>query len=474
MPIAAVPNYMQQDDPEFYLSAPPGHRFLLYFPVWGENQDTGQIDWRVKDRVPKIDKKTGNQKTGKYGPEWEDLSNKQYACNIAAGRAPVFDPERPRKRKPKSDAGLKPWRHLMEELRARQSVLAESLSAQNVVKLSAIAIAPFTTGLGNEHPLENGFAFLWPYGLPYLPGSGVKGVLRQAARELARGEWGETHGWSEEKTYMIQVGKERIALSVIDVLFGLESGDGEKEHVRGALSFWDVIPQIAGDSLMVEVMTPHQSHYYQQARESRSGGSTTPHDSGQPNPIFFLTVPPRSGFTFHVVCDTAHLTRLTARKCDDAPDLLAAGVDGEPRWKALVTAAFEHAFEWLGFGAKTAVGYGAMAKPEAETSGKAGTTSVRGAEAVKKATREVAQPRTQEITWPAAKLVFIPGTGEIKASFEGRTTAGLKGQEADALRAALGERASKLKKDRELKNVAVRVRIEGNMITLLGLTVPEQ
>jgi len=29
-------------------------------------------------------------------------------------------------------------------------------------------------------------------------------------------------------------------------------------------------------------------------------------------------------------------------------------------WKPLVQAAFMHAFDWLGFGAKTAVGYGAM------------------------------------------------------------------------------------------------------------------
>lgn len=40
-----------------------------------------------------------------------------------------------------------------------------------------------------EHLLENGFAFLNPYGLPYLPGSGVKGVLRQAAREVDKKSW---------------------------------------------------------------------------------------------------------------------------------------------------------------------------------------------------------------------------------------------------------------------------------------------
>jgi CRISPR-associated protein Cmr6 len=353
----------------------------------------------------------------------------------------------------------------MKALFDRQSALAET--ALNLLRLDAIAAAPFTTGLGNEHPLENGFAFLNPYGLPYLPGSGVKGVLRQAARELASGEWGERHGWSDERTYMLQVGKDRIPLSVIDVLFGLESGDGDTEHVRGALSFWDVIPQVAGDSLMVEIMTPHQSHYYQQ---KPAAGSTSPHDSGAPNPISFLTVPPGSAFTFHVVCNAAHLARLTQDRHDRAPDLLA---EGDTHWQILLKHAFLHAFDWLGFGAKTAVGYGAM-KTRHGVADHGQATSQEQAVTVGRRASGVALVQAQDTIWPTARLVLNPGTGEIKASFEGKTTAGLKGPEADALRAALGDRANKLKKDRELKNVAVRVRIEGNMTTLLGLATPEQ
>ncbi|HWO99019.1 MAG TPA: RAMP superfamily CRISPR-associated protein [Methylococcus sp.] len=79
----------------------------------------------------------------------------------------------------------------MKALADRQTALAATVPAEALLKLEATGVAPFTTGLGNEHPLENGFAFLNPYGLPYLPGSGVKGILRQAARELASGTWGE-------------------------------------------------------------------------------------------------------------------------------------------------------------------------------------------------------------------------------------------------------------------------------------------
>ncbi len=349
MPIAAVPAYLQEISPEFYLTAPPGHRFLLYFAAWGENQETGEVSWGMKDRVPRR-KRLRDGSFEQRG--WEDLPNDQWACTVAACKTPSFDEERPRKRRPSNDSGLEPWRPLMEGLRQRQGFLFDQDNADGL-RLEALATAPFTTGLGNEHPLENGFAFLNPYGLPYLPGSGVKGVLRQAARELAAGEWGDRHGWCTDDNLVLRVGNTDLPFSAIDALFGLQSADGASQHLRGALTFWDVIPQIKGDSLTVDIMTPHQGHYYQQKPDKKTGGSTTPHDSGQPIPICFLTLPPGSGFTFHVQCDLAHLNRI-------APELATEG-----RWKTMLEAAFAHAFTWLGFGAKTATGYGAMRIDEA-------------------------------------------------------------------------------------------------------------
>jgi len=176
-----------------------------------------------------------------------------------------------------------------------------------------------------EHPLENGFAFLNPYGLAYLPGSSIKGVLRRAAEELA-GELIETDcmGWTQD---------------AITTLFGLESEDRQKEHTRGILTFWDVLPKPARNSMSMEVMTPHYGGYYQ--------GESTPHDSGQPIPIVFLVVPEGAEFSFHLTCDIHRL-----------PEPLSA------TWQDLVRHAFTHAFDWLGFGAKTAVGYGAMKRDD--------------------------------------------------------------------------------------------------------------
>ncbi|EAR23050.1 type III-B CRISPR module RAMP protein Cmr6 [Nitrococcus mobilis] len=282
MAVAAVPAYLGQD----FSDAAPGHKFYLYFRVWD------RATWSVPDSAE---------------------------ADAARQAGTLSDDDRRR----------------MHALAERQAALAQSLLDQprrGLWQLPARSTAPFATGLGMEHPLENGFAFLSPYGLPYLPGSGIKGVVRQAARELTEGEFGEPNadGWSEP---------------AIDTLFGKPAADDEDTR-RGALAFWDAYPVPDKDkqALQVEIMTPHQTHYYT--------GGQSPHDSGSPNPIRFLAMPPGIRFSFYVECNRPLLEHLDAS--------LAAA----QRWQALLDAAFRHAFDWLGFGAKTAVGYGAMAVDE--------------------------------------------------------------------------------------------------------------
>lgn len=303
MPIAAVPKYLGSD----FKTASPGMRFGMYLQLWGINNRTHEPIWTTHDINYRV--------TGRNNEEREYRDENKTFCLQNASVLTDND------------------KTALVALERRQEALAKTCGETSLFIMAAQSIAPFTTGLGNEHPLENGFAFLNPYGLPYLPGSGVKGVLRQAARELANGQWDNPQGWSKES---------------IEVLFG---SDPEQELKRGVLSFWDVIPQIKGDHLAVDIMTPHQSHYYQ---NNPAAGSANPHESGQPNPICFLTVPPKSGFTFYVQCDLARLKKF-------APNLLEkeGGAQNE-LWRILLGRAFEHAFQWLGFGAKTAVGYGAM------------------------------------------------------------------------------------------------------------------
>lgn len=264
--IPAVPAYLG----EAFKDAAPGHRYSLYFSYW---------------------------KPGTWKPE-----DKQKA---QAAKSVIALPESSKVQ--------------MQAIIQRLAGLARRLPEPHRLEIYGRASAPFVTGMGIEHPLENGFAFLNPYGLPYLPGSGVKGVLRSAAQQMAQsGEAGWNPGW-------------------VDELFG-QAATLEDDGHRGALTFLDCVPKLPASGMALEIMTPHYSDYYQ--------GKGTPHDAGSPNPIVFLTVPAGSRFTFHVLVKPALLR---------SESLLDGG------WRAPLQAAFELAFEWIGFGAKTAVGYGAMA-----------------------------------------------------------------------------------------------------------------
>lgn len=371
---AAVPNYLPRQDFKY---ASPALRFGMYLSIWSAS-------WTKDDASAK-------QAWGKVTPLNPD--------DLRRGQALV----------------------------KRQQQLTAHLPADACLKIQGKAIAPFTTGLGNEHPLENGFAFLNPYGLPYLPGSGIKGVLRQAARELASGDWdalyGQPHGWSE---------------AAITALFGLESENSTSEHQRGALIFWDALPEIHGNQLHVEIMTPHQKHYYQEEQN--------PHDSGQPIPISFLTVPAGSTFNFYIQCNQQLLSTT-------APQLLQ-----NQHWQSLLQAAFEHAFNWLGFGAKTAVGYGAMINPEDEQRQQAAEQQQRLQESGIQIASEL---------WQNALLKEAhPGSGEILVAHADDPQRIAKGK----YYSLLSDKAKTRFKKKKKVLLDVQVTIQGNLFEITAIT----
>lgn len=410
MPIAAVPDYLGQE----FRSASPGMRFGMYLMLWGIDRRSKQTHWATHDIAYEIRGQDRQERAVKY-------ENKVSALNAARN---LHDGDKV----------------AMKALGQRQKALFSAVPPHHGLALNAIATAPFTTGLGNEHPLENGFAFLNPYGLPYLPGSGIKGVLRQAARELESGDWGEKQGWT---------------LDAITALFGREGKPGDTEHQRGALTFWDVIPQIKGDALQVEIMTPHQGHYYQQKSDRKTGGSTSPHDSGQPVPISFLTVPPGSGFTFHVQCDLALLRR-------SAPEIAE-----NEQWKQLLEAAFEHAFDWCGFGAKTAVGYGAMTTEAALKAEGEKNDARRMLEKEAEKARKQEAARANAETWEGARIKFNRANGSMSVEKNNKTAIAVAPLGASLLAALPPDIRKKVETNQFVK---VNARVAGS--DLLEIVIP--
>jgi len=302
--------------------AAPGHMFYLYLPLWTEGT------WeKAPDRRDHLSAKTAAL------DRVLQLPRASQAC--------------------------------LDALIARQWALVGELGPAHGLSVMAQTTAPFVTGMGTPHPTENGFAFLSPYGLPYLAGSGIKGALRRAAEELA--EVGEA-GWSLSAVWWL-FGFEvppfagpaaRLAddLDPDDPLLAAFAGralprhtnpatvlhtkvrtrqNAREIHVAGALEFWDAWLNPAHQRLDLDILTPHQGQYTQ-------GQADAPTEDGAPTPVPFLVVPPGSTLTFHI-----------ARRDPDAlPEPLASD------WPTMMHAALRHAFDWLGFGAKTALGYGAM------------------------------------------------------------------------------------------------------------------
>jgi len=400
--IAALPNYVASASNTAFLDASPGHKFLGYLRNF-QDADARAFDlYKGKARLVTPLPTPGPQNRAEQAQlkaEFDAVLNE--VCKFPVASIPQI-----------------------AALQARQQALLTPYGP-NAYSISTTSTAPFATGLGNEHPIENGFAFLTPYGLPYLAGSGVKGILRRSMQELRNdGEDGFTN-------------------TAIDALFGPETVNQPEDAKHGAFDFWDVFPNPAGGKLVVEIMTPHFGGYYQ--------NGDTPHDSGAPVPVSFLAVPAQSQFDFHVVCQ---------------PNRLPATL--QDQWRDLLDRAFAHAFEWVGFGAKTSVGYGAMAAANAQRPSNGAAV---GAVTHHVAGVTLTASSTVSQTWPAAKLTLNPGTGEITASFEGKSTAALKNPQANALRQALGEeRANKLKKNKEIKGVSVDVLQLGNALQLKGLS----
>jgi CRISPR-associated protein Cmr6 len=402
---AAVPRYVGTD----LRSAPPGHRFGIYFAGFGN-------DWKVAKEKKE------------------------------AGLRGVWEP---------MDLGIL---RLFEAVRDRQLSAASGPNGQggghsgNLI-ISAKTTGPFVTGMGKEHPLENGFAFLDPYGIPYLPGSSVKGVVRRAAEELVLFRNGEG-GWDlltlwwlfgfdgsatffapKEKEEVVREEQERwrnayeracrrvdpdearrfletVGLGSLippagearDLLATLGTSGSQpwwrRAHLKGAVVFWDAfpIPPGEGEAFRIDVMTPHYGHYYQ--------GGQPPGDWGNPIPVPYLTLPAGTAFTFVA----------TLEPTGSLPQRVAS------QWKDLVTRAFEVAFDEVGFGANTSLGYGLMrSEPEAVEAKLKKLERLReeAREAEERRAREEARLREEE----RLRSLPLPDrlVEELKASSEERT-----------------------------------------------------
>ena len=197
---------------------------------------------------------------------------------------------------------------------------------------------------GNPHPVENGLSWHPVLGVPYISGAAVKGLVR---------------AWLEEWHYG---GDAQDAKKVrLRQWFGSDhkdSGERREDVIAGGLIFFDAVP-IQPVKLITDIMTPHMGKWYEQGgkiEDVNNSPERVPADWHSPTPIPFLVaeapqllfgIAPRNG--------------LSARRVNMEEVMGCLG----------------NALQWLGAGAKTAVGYGRMSVNDGKTNDLKGTLETR-------------------------------------------------------------------------------------------------
>ena len=189
---------------------------------------------------------------------------------------------------------------------------------------------PLITGIGETHPHEVSMVFDHSMGIPYIPASGIKGIVRFAHT------LGLLADIPPEKIQTDKDGKEYFDdekdWTNIPQLFGTQ-------NKRGAVFFLDAYPEKV-PNLHIDIMNPHYGDYY-----GDDTNKTPPADYLNPIPIKFLTVAKDTVFVFRALVDR-ELIELTEK----------------------VKTAFKKALTEEGVGAKTAVGYGLFENLQEEES----------------------------------------------------------------------------------------------------------
>lgn len=195
-------------------------------------------------------------------------------------------------------------------------------------------------GLGGKNPMEFGITLNRLTGLPYIPGSALKGLARSYALLTLAGEFGIPIETEPLEKFDAALSKGTHDNNLLAKHYHLAFGT---QADAGGCVFYDaVVSNVANpnESLFVmDVMTPHFVKYY------TSGGTDAPHDGDSPNPVSYVAVREGVSFGFAVgsrtgFVDVDNATRKQARN-----------------W-------LRSALEEMGIGAKTAQGYGVFAKPD--------------------------------------------------------------------------------------------------------------
>ncbi|GCE15840.1 type III-B CRISPR module RAMP protein Cmr6 [Tengunoibacter tsumagoiensis] len=208
---------------------------------------------------------------------------------------------------------------LIEASYKRWAVMTEKLHA---TRFQAKLSWRMVIGLGGGNALETDLTLHHHYGIPFIPGSALKGLTRAYVA-------------GEEEQFFIAKNERKVPSS---------SSDEDHEEVKrifgtqnsaGTVTFYDAIPYDGTCAFAVDIMNPHYPDYYKTLKNDRG---TPPGNDQNPIPIAFLTVDTMK-FAFAV----APRDPQDSRHVEDAEKVAA--------W-------LQTALTKYGVGGKTSAGYG--------------------------------------------------------------------------------------------------------------------
>lgn len=297
-------------------------------------------------------------------------------------------------REPKEYAAF--FRRYQEAL---QEVGAQTCKAQTRGRL--------VVGLGGEGVLETGLTLHRTYGVPYIPGSALKGLASRYAHLHLEGEvW-------RRNLREFRRGEAQA------VLFGTPEEEG-------AVVFFDALPLPGKWSLQEDILNPHHPEYY-------GGEDTPPADWDSPVPVPFLSV-----------TGTFLVALAPAPGFSPPPGLMEAA------WRILAWALKEE-----GVGGKTSSGYGRMALEEGCAGGSAGGKA-----------QAAFSPEYEALRTRVRSLRYLELGSFLKS--EAQRILALRPEELEGLKKALEERKF-LNNPRDLRDMAKKDPTVKQVLERMGL-----
>jgi CRISPR-associated protein Cmr6 len=252
--------------------------------------------------------------------------------------------------------------HFAKRIETQRADL-EKLGYENIFKnennkdkcLKLKTASRLVVGLGAGHVLETSLTLHHIFGIPYIPGSALKGEVRMV------NFWEIVSEENKKSDKEIQELQEQLYDKEISnsdsneilkhkLLFGTQK-------FKGLLVFLDVYPEVQNNQQIFEldVMTTHYQGYYTK--------NQVPGDWENPNPIPFLTVKKGITFCFNVLFDKFRAERLLTLKDDEFPNQAKNIIrewfnDNLSKISQDVKVWIEEALKEFGVGAKTRLGYG--------------------------------------------------------------------------------------------------------------------